>query len=248
VSTVIARTWRGWTKAGDADAYVRYIDETGMAAYTSTPGNRGAWMLRRELSDGRTEFVTFSLWVSMDAVRAFAGDESEKAVFYPEDDRFLVDRETTVSHYEVASEQRPDASASNPVSELRVAYRVDDFQQAVEFWRDGFGLPVVEEWARADGSGMILDGGRATLELLSSDQVAYIDQIEAGGRPEARSASIRLAMHVPDSAATADQLEAAGAQRLGGPVVTPWKDRNVRLRTPGGLQLTLFTPAGDADG
>jgi hypothetical protein len=51
--------------------------------------------------------VALSLWTSMEAVRRFAGDQPERAVFYPEDDRFLVDRETTVHHYEVAW-QRPE--------------------------------------------------------------------------------------------------------------------------------------------
>jgi hypothetical protein len=59
-------------------------------------------MLRRDESD-RCEFVMISLWDSMDSVVAFAGDEPGKAVFYPEDDRFLVDRDWTVLHYEVDS-------------------------------------------------------------------------------------------------------------------------------------------------
>jgi heme-degrading monooxygenase HmoA len=99
---VIARTWRGWTRRDDAGAYADYIEETGMRAYRETPGNRGAWMLRRDEGD-RTEFVTLSYWDSLDAVRAFAGDDVERAVFYPEDDRFLVERETRVLHYEIVS-------------------------------------------------------------------------------------------------------------------------------------------------
>ena len=54
-----------------------------------------------DLDDGRTEVVTLSFWTSLDAVRAFAGDDVSAAVFYPEDDRFLVDRERTVTHHEV---------------------------------------------------------------------------------------------------------------------------------------------------
>jgi heme-degrading monooxygenase HmoA len=99
---VIARTWRGWTRRADAEEYAAYIEDTGMRAYRETPGNRGAWMLRRDEGD-RTEFVTLSYWDSLDAVRAFAGDDVERAVFYPEDDRFLVDRETRVLHYEIVS-------------------------------------------------------------------------------------------------------------------------------------------------
>jgi heme-degrading monooxygenase HmoA len=187
---VIARVWRGWTRTADADAYVAYIDATGMASYAATPGNRGAWMLRRALDDGRTEFVTLSLWESMDAVRAFAGDDPSRAVFYPDDERSLVDRETTVTHFDVASgppardTARDDAS---PVRELRVAYTVDDFAGAVAFWNGALGLPVVEAWERDTGRGAILAAGRATLELLSADQTRSIDSIEAPGRADAAS-------------------------------------------------------------
>ena len=96
---MIARTWRGWTRTTDADDYVQYLFRTGMPAYRATPGNRAAYILRRSQGD-RTEFVTLSFWDSLEAIRAFAGDPVEQAVFYPEDDRFLVDRETTVSHFE----------------------------------------------------------------------------------------------------------------------------------------------------
>ncbi len=97
---MIARTWRGWTRASDADAYVEYLLRTGIREYRATGGNREAYILRRDVDD-RTEFVTFTLWDSLDAIRGFAGDDVERAVFYPEDDRFLVDRETTVQHFEV---------------------------------------------------------------------------------------------------------------------------------------------------
>ena len=96
----VARTWRGWTRREDADAYAAYIEHTGMTAYRRTPGNRGAWMLRRDDGD-RTEFVTLSFWDSTDSVRGFAGDDIDVAVFYPEDDRFLVERELTVRHYTI---------------------------------------------------------------------------------------------------------------------------------------------------
>ena len=105
---MIARIWKGVVRSEDADAYVAYIHETGIAEYASTPGNRGAWMLRREDGD-RTEIVTFSLWESYDAIHAFAGEDAEAAVFYPEDDRYLVERDERVTHYEVADEARPEA-------------------------------------------------------------------------------------------------------------------------------------------
>ncbi len=95
---MIARTWRGWTRREDSDTYLDYLRETGLKEYRTTPGNRGAWALQRDDGD-RTEIVTLSFWDSLEAVRAFAGDDVERAVFYPEDDRFLVDRELAVAHY-----------------------------------------------------------------------------------------------------------------------------------------------------
>ena len=99
---MIARMWRGVVRREDADEYTAYINETGIAEYTQTPGNRGAWMLRRDEGD-RTEFVTYSLWDSLDAIRGFAGDDIEAAVYYPEDERFLVEQEDRVKHYEIVA-------------------------------------------------------------------------------------------------------------------------------------------------
>jgi len=97
---VIARVWTGAVRRTDGDAYAEYMRETGVAGYADTPGNQGAWMLRRNVGD-RTEFVMFTLWDSIEAVKAFAGEDYETAVFYPEDERFLVERALTASHYEV---------------------------------------------------------------------------------------------------------------------------------------------------
>jgi heme-degrading monooxygenase HmoA len=97
---MIARTWRGATKAEDAERYLEYLNRTGLAEYRNTPGNRGVLGLRRVVND-RAEFLLISLWDSEDAIRRFAGNDIEKAVFYPEDERFLVDRDDHVTHYEV---------------------------------------------------------------------------------------------------------------------------------------------------
>jgi heme-degrading monooxygenase HmoA len=100
MSTAIARVWRGVVRREDADEYADYIRQTGFNEYAETPGNRGAWLLQRD-QDERTEFVTYSLWESYDAIRAFAGEDIDTAVYYPEDERFLVERDATVAHYEV---------------------------------------------------------------------------------------------------------------------------------------------------
>jgi heme-degrading monooxygenase HmoA len=99
---MIARMWRGIVRRDDADAYVTYIADTGMAEYRATPGNQGAWMFRRD-DDDRSEIITLSFWDSRDSIRAFAGEDIDQAVFYPEDDRFLVERDLMVRHYDVVN-------------------------------------------------------------------------------------------------------------------------------------------------
>jgi heme-degrading monooxygenase HmoA len=100
---MIARTWAGAVRAADADAYREYLDAVGTPGYTAVPGNRGVMTLRR-LVDERAEFLMISFWESEEAVRAFAGPDVSRAVFYPEDDRFLIARDEHVSHYEVVSQ------------------------------------------------------------------------------------------------------------------------------------------------
>src|SRR5215213_7532792 len=100
----------------------------------------------------------------------------------------------------------------SPVRELRLAYTVEDYDGAVRFYRDALGLPVIQEWEQPAGSGAILDAG-----------------------------PVRLELEVEDSEEAASALASAGAQKIGGPVVTPWSHKNVRLRAPDGMQLTLFT-------
>jgi catechol 2,3-dioxygenase-like lactoylglutathione lyase family enzyme len=127
------------------------------------------------------------------------------------------------------------------VNELRLALTVDDFDAALAFYRDVLGLPMKDMWVAEGARGVLLDAGRATLELFDEGQAAMVDEIEVGRRVAGR---VRVAFEVEDSAAAADELEAAGAERLGGPVETPWHDLNVRLVAPDGTQLTLFTPTG----
>ena len=100
---MIARIWKGTVRRDDGDEYARYVNDTGLSAYAETAGNRGAWMLRRDVGD-RTEFLTFSLWDSVEAIKAFAGDDIETSVYYPEDERYLIERDATVRHYEVVDD------------------------------------------------------------------------------------------------------------------------------------------------
>ena len=97
----------GVTRASDADAYLDYLQATGLAEYRATPGNRGVLALRRITGD-RAEFLLLTLWESEAAIRRFAGDDIERAVFYPEDDRYLVARDERVRHYDVLFQAAED--------------------------------------------------------------------------------------------------------------------------------------------
>lgn len=97
---MIARIWRGVTREDDKDTYFAYLQKTGLKEYASIPGNQGVWVLRR-VYDGKCDFTLISLWESWDAIKAFAGPDHEKAVFYPEDEKFLLERGPRVLHYEV---------------------------------------------------------------------------------------------------------------------------------------------------
>jgi catechol 2,3-dioxygenase-like lactoylglutathione lyase family enzyme len=124
------------------------------------------------------------------------------------------------------------------VSELRVALTVEDFDAALAFYRDALGLAQVADWTSADGRVVLLEAGSATLELFDEAQARFVDSIEAGRRV---SGTVRLAVEVTDSDETAARLVAAGAEQVAPPVTTPWGDRNARVRTPDGMQLTLFS-------
>ena len=123
--------------------------------------------------------------------------------------------------------------------ELRLVLTVDDFDEALAFYRDALGLPELAAWeSTGEARIRLLDTGHATLELVNEAQAAAIDEIEVGERV---AGPVRVAFEVDDSTALAARLVAAGAEQLAEPVLTPWNDRNVRLRAPDGLQLTLFT-------
>ena len=97
---MIARIWHGRTDTAKADAYLDILQRTGIPDYESTPGNLGAYILRRVEGDV-THFITFTFWESMDAIKAFAGDDVEMAKYYPEDQDYLLEFEPTVTHHEV---------------------------------------------------------------------------------------------------------------------------------------------------
>ena len=124
------------------------------------------------------------------------------------------------------------------VTELRIALTVQDFDQALAFYRDALGLEQIADWSSEAGRVVALDAGRATLELFDDAQAETVDAVEAGRRV---SGTVRLAAKVTDSEDMARRLVAAGAAQVAPPVMTPWGDRNARVRAPDEMQLTLFT-------
>ena len=107
---MIARIWRGITLKDRADDYLAYLQETGLRDYAKTSGNLGVTILRRNQGE-HCEIMLISLWESMDAVRAFAGENPERSVYYPEDEQFLLQMEPLVRHYEVAERIETDGAA-----------------------------------------------------------------------------------------------------------------------------------------
>lgn len=97
---MIARIWHGMTRARDYDSYWTFLQERAIPDYRQTPGNRGVRLFRR-LEGDRAHFLTLSYWISLEAVRAFAGEDIAAAKYYPEDQAYLLELEPTVLHYEV---------------------------------------------------------------------------------------------------------------------------------------------------
>jgi predicted enzyme related to lactoylglutathione lyase len=126
------------------------------------------------------------------------------------------------------------------VREMRLVVTATDYPQAVRFYRDVLGLPERASYSSPDGQVVILEAGRATLEIADPAQAEFIDRVEVGRRV---AGHIRVAFEVADSAATARKLSENGATILADATLTPWQDLNVRLDAPAGLQLTRFSEA-----
>ena len=111
----ILRRWSSRIRTADEDAYGQYVLATGLTDYAATAGNLGAEILMRRLGDGTTEVTTLSWWRSMEAIEAIAGEQPELARYYPEDDRFLIEKPKLVEHHVViASSSGADRSTIEP--------------------------------------------------------------------------------------------------------------------------------------
>ena len=129
-----------------------------------------------------------------------------------------------------SGDAKEEQMAESPVRELRLAVTVENYEEALRFYRDALGLPVVDEWDHPDGSGAVLDAGRATLELLSVGQSDVVDRVEVG---ELVSGPIRLALEVEDSEQTAKALSPEAriaCRRPGRDAVVPSECARARAR------------------
>ena len=130
------------------------------------------------------------------------------------------------------------ASAPPRVLQMRLIVEAEDYEQAVQFYRDVLGLAEQDAFeGEGDARVAILDAGRATLEIANPAQKRMIDEVEVGRQVAPR---LRVAFEVADSSSATDALVDAGAELIAGPVETPWRSLNARLAGPAGLQITLF--------
>jgi catechol 2,3-dioxygenase-like lactoylglutathione lyase family enzyme len=123
--------------------------------------------------------------------------------------------------------------------ELRLVVTVADFDRALAIYRDALGLLQVEDYSTPTSRAVVLDAGRATIELADAAHAESVDELEVGHRS---AGTIRLAFEVADTYAATRGALAAGAALVAGPVVTPWETSSSRLESGEGFQLTLFGP------
>ena len=126
---------------------------------------------------------------------------------------------------------------NHPILELRVALTTSDYERSVKFYCEGLGIEPSAIWNNNGGRALILDMGKATLEIFDEIQAETIDQIEAEQRI---SGQTRFALQVPDLKSAMERLLEHGATLVHPPIITPWGDYNVRLQDPDGMQITLF--------
>jgi lactoylglutathione lyase len=128
------------------------------------------------------------------------------------------------------------------VRQMRLVVTVDDYDRAVRFYRDTLGMPEEAAFSGEGGHVVILDAGRATLEIADRAHAEYVDRVEVGHRV---AGHVRVALEVADASEATGRAAGAGAGVLAEPTRTPWGSLNSRLDGPGGLQLTLFEELSD---
>jgi heme-degrading monooxygenase HmoA len=97
---MIARAWHGMVPEDLAEEFLDYVKRTGVPGLGSTAGNLGVMVFRR-VEEGNVHFLLISFWESFEAISRFAGPDVELARYYPDDEKYLVELEPTVTHYEL---------------------------------------------------------------------------------------------------------------------------------------------------
>jgi len=133
------------------------------------------------------------------------------------------------------------SSSPGSILEMRVALTTGEYEKLASFYLEGLGLEPSQVWPEDQGRALVLDLGRATLEIFDEKQADTVDQIEVGQRI---SGKIRFALQVPDLDAAIERLSSRGATLVHPAVVTPWGDRTARFEDPDGMQITLYQVAG----
>ncbi|MEW5774466.1 MAG: antibiotic biosynthesis monooxygenase [Thermodesulfobacteriota bacterium] len=100
---MVAREWRCRCPQEHRDGFLAYLAETGVKDTAATPCCRGAQILVREL-DGAAEITLVTYWDSLDAIRAYAGEDISVARLYPEDAKYELDPDRRVTHYRVVEQ------------------------------------------------------------------------------------------------------------------------------------------------
>lgn len=126
------------------------------------------------------------------------------------------------------------------VSELRVVITVDDYDAAVALYRDTLGMTQIADYSAPTGRVIVVDAGRATIEIADPQHAAYIDEVEVGRRV---AGQIRIALEVADTRHATTAALDHGATLIAAPTLTPWESLNSRLDDGNGIQLTLFGPS-----
>lgn len=125
-----------------------------------------------------------------------------------------------------------------PVLELRVALTTTDYNRLVTFFQEGLGVDPAQLWTTETTRATLYELGRATVEVFDEPHAAMVDQLETEGRGV--SGPIRFALEVPDVDAALARALQHGGTLVHEPVITPWRDKNARIQSPDGLQITLF--------
>ena len=100
---MVVRIWHGRVPTVKADAYRWFLNQRAIPDYQAVPGNLSVHILER-MDGAITHFITMTFWESMDVIRGFAGEDIERAKYYPEDQDYLLEFEPTVVHYEVVGQ------------------------------------------------------------------------------------------------------------------------------------------------